>query len=257
MGTVAWAESVRGPMGYPKNYMLLGFLVRNFYFFSFSALAASGASTPFRTEESYQNGESDEIAQFMAALKSQISVFTNRIRSNVNRRRPLVNDPTIISLFNNLLPMRQQLLEYTQAQEHWKEYYERLQEKLTRLREAREALDVLRDEHKEKQRQEAEERHRVMQMQVVAKLDSLRMKKREYLEYQRQIAFQQMQAQEQEMLRRKQMYQPYSYVPGYAMGMPGQVPSLQSPMSGAYASSVAPPGYAPSGHPYGVPQAVS
>lgn len=185
----------------------------------------------------------------MNALKTQINVFKIRMQSNVKRGRPFVNDPTIISLFNNLLPMRQQLLEYTQAQDHWKEYYERLQEKLTRLKEAREALDVLREEHRDKIRQEAEERHRVMQMQMMAKLDSLRMKKREYLEYQRQMAYQQMQAQEQELQRRKQIYQPYSYVPAYASGSPGggAVTRQGGPVPG-YAGPIpmAPPGYAPS-----------
>ncbi|XP_055357884.1 hepatocyte growth factor-regulated tyrosine kinase substrate-like [Paramacrobiotus metropolitanus] len=201
---------------------------------------------------SYQNGETDdEIQQFMSALKSQISVFTNRMKSNISRKRPLGNDATVISMFNNLLPMRQQLLEYSQAQDHWKEYYERLQEKLTRLKEAREALDVLRQEHRDKIRLEAEEKHRLMQMQMIAKLDNLRVHKRQLLEYQRQIAFQQMQAQEEELQRRKQVYQPYSYVPGggstsYAASLPGdqRLPQNQQPAVFGGPVSIAPPGYA-------------
>ena len=200
-----------------------------------AALFGTTHSNSSKSEDSYQNGDSDEIHQFIVALKTQIGVFTNRMKSNVNRGRPLANDPTITSLFNSLLPMRHQLMEYIQGQEHWKEYYERLQEKLTRLREAREALDVLREEHREKLRQEAEERHHLMQLQMVAKLDTLRLKKREYLEYQRQIAYQQMQAQEQELMRRKQMsaYQPFAYVPGSLQAgqrMSGQTGQLgQSP----------------------------
>lgn len=131
-----------------------------------------------------------------------------------------------------------------QGQEHWKEYYERLQEKLTRLREAREALDVLREEHREKLRLEAEERHHEKQLQMVAKLDALRLRKREYLEHQRQIAYQQMQAQEQELVRRKQMstYQPFAYVPGSLQagqrvsgppGLPGQSPFMPIQQMGA------------------------
>ena len=58
-----------------------------------------------------------------------------------------------------------------------------------------------------------------------------RLKKQEYLEYQRQIAFQQMQAQEQELQRRKQMttYQPYAYVPGALVGPPGRPQMMMGP----------------------------
>ncbi|GAU95728.1 hypothetical protein RvY_07301 [Ramazzottius varieornatus] len=208
------------------------------------SLFGTARSSSSKSEDSYQNGDADETYQFIAALKTQIGVFTNRMKSNVNRGRPLANDPTITSLFNSLLPMRHQLMEYIQGQEHWKEYYERLQEKLTRLREAREALDVLREEHREKMRLEAEERHHEKQMQMVAKLDALRLRKREYLEHQRQIAYQQMQVQEQELMRRKQMstYQPFAYVPGSLQagqrlngppGLPGQSPFMPIQQMGA------------------------
>ncbi|OQV17152.1 Hepatocyte growth factor-regulated tyrosine kinase substrate [Hypsibius exemplaris] len=220
------------------------------------SLFGGGNSIPDKSEESYQNGESEEIQQFIAQLKSQVSIFTNRMKSNVNRRRPLATDPTVIAQFNNLLPMRHQLMDYIQTQENWKVFYERIQEKLIRLKEAREALDTLREEHRETKRIEAEERHRLMQMQMVAKLDTLRLKKREYLEYQRQVAFQQMQAQEQELQRRKQMssYQPYAFIPGGMAGPPGR-PAMMAPpaypgMPGSLQGAL-PQQYAPTGPPPG------
>lgn len=78
--------------------------------------AGSVVSTPSRVDETLQNGENTEIDHFMSALKSQITVFSNRMKSNVSRRRPLVNDATLMTFFNSILPMRQQLLEYIHTQ---------------------------------------------------------------------------------------------------------------------------------------------
>ena len=72
-------------------------------------------------------------------------------------------------------------------------YYERLQDKLTQGRDARAALDALREEHRERLRREAEEAERQRQMQMALKLEIMRKKKQEYLQYQRQLAMQRMQ----------------------------------------------------------------
>ncbi|KAF8766577.1 Hepatocyte growth factor-regulated tyrosine like protein [Argiope bruennichi] len=90
-------------------------------------------------------------------------------------------------------------------------YYERLQDKLNQARDARAALDALREEHREKLRREAEEAERIRQIQMAQKLEIMRKKKQEYLQYQRQLALQRMQEQEREMQMRqeqhKQQYQ--------------------------------------------------
>jgi len=52
-----------------------------------------------------------------------------------------------------------------------------LQDKLAQLRDAREALVALRQEHAEKRRLEAEERERKKQIQMAQKLEILRKKK--------------------------------------------------------------------------------
>ena len=64
---------------------------------------------------------------------------------------------------------------------------------MTQARDARAALDALREEHSERIRREAEEAERQRQMQMALKLEIMRKKKQEYLQYQRQLAMQRMQ----------------------------------------------------------------
>ena len=47
-------------------------------------------------------------------------------------------------------------------------HYENLQDKLAKLKDAREALDALREEHNEKKRREQEEANRIRQIQMVS-----------------------------------------------------------------------------------------
>lgn len=56
-------------------------------------------------------------------------------------------------------------------------HIETLQDKLMQLKDAREALDVLRQEHQEKKRQEQEELERQRQIQMAQTLTLLRQKK--------------------------------------------------------------------------------
>ena len=55
------------------------------------------------------------------------------------------------------------------------------------MKDARAALDALREEERERRRQEAEEAERQRQIQLAQKLEVMRKKKAEYLEYQRQV----------------------------------------------------------------------
>jgi growth factor-regulated tyrosine kinase substrate len=56
-------------------------------------------------------------------------------------------------------------------------YYENLQDKLSQLKDAREALNALREEHLENKQRLALERERQRQMQLAVKLDDMRQKK--------------------------------------------------------------------------------
>lgn len=61
-------------------------------------------------------------------------------------------------------------------------YYEGLQDKMVQVKDARAALDALREEHREKLRREAEIAERQRQHQMAQKLDIMRKKKQEYLQ---------------------------------------------------------------------------
>lgn len=61
-------------------------------------------------------------------------------------------------------------------------YFEGLQDKLTQVKDARAALDALREEHKERLRREAEIAERQRQLQMAQKLEIMRQKKQEYLQ---------------------------------------------------------------------------
>lgn len=56
-------------------------------------------------------------------------------------------------------------------------FYEGLQDCLTQVKDARAALDALRDEHKERLRREAEDAERARQVQMAKKLEIMRKKK--------------------------------------------------------------------------------
>lgn len=147
----------------------------------------------------YQNGETDDDQQqFLNALQSSVEIFVNRMRSNSQRGRSITNDTSVQSLFNVISNMHPQLLKYIQEQEDARSHYESLQDKLAQLRDAREALDALREDHREKRRREQEEQERLRQIQMSQKLEIMRQKKHEYLEMQRQLAFQRLHEQERE-----------------------------------------------------------
>lgn len=56
-------------------------------------------------------------------------------------------------------------------------YYESLQDKLNQLKDAREALNALREDHLENKRRQALERERERQLQLAMKLGDMRQKK--------------------------------------------------------------------------------
>lgn len=150
--------------------------------------------------EAYQNGEHEEDEeQFLKALQSSLEIFVNRMRSNSQRGRSIATDSSVQSLFNVISNMHPQLMKYIGKQEDLRGNYEALQDKLAQLRDAREALDALREDHREKRRRELEELERQRQIQMAHKLDIMRQKKHEYLEMQRQLALQRLQEQEREM----------------------------------------------------------
>ncbi|XP_036409319.1 hepatocyte growth factor-regulated tyrosine kinase substrate [Megalops cyprinoides] len=150
-------------------------------------------------EQQYQNGESEENhEQFLKALQNAVTTFLNRMKSNHMRGRSITNDSAVLSLFQSINNMHPQLLELLNQLDEKRLYYEGLQDKLAQVRDARAALNALRDEHREKLRRAAEEAERQRQIQLAHKLEIMRQKKQEYLEMQRQLAIQRLQEQEKE-----------------------------------------------------------
>uniref|UniRef100_A0A673JYU7 Hepatocyte growth factor-regulated tyrosine kinase substrate n=1 Tax=Sinocyclocheilus rhinocerous TaxID=307959 RepID=A0A673JYU7_9TELE len=154
---------------------------------------------PINIVEQYQNGESEENhVQFLKALQNAVTTFLNRMKSNHMRGRSITNDSAVLSLFQSINNMHPQLLEILNQLDEKRLYYEGLQDKLAQVRDARAALNALRDEHREKLRRAAEEAERQRQIQLAQKLEIMRQKKQEYLEMQRQLAIQRLQEQEKE-----------------------------------------------------------
>ncbi|KAJ8345364.1 hypothetical protein SKAU_G00295570 [Synaphobranchus kaupii] len=150
-------------------------------------------------EQQYQNGESEENhEQFLKALQNAVTTFLNRMKSNHMRGRSITNDSAVLSLFQSINNMHPQLLDVLNQLDEKRLYYEGLQDKLAQVRDARAALNALRDEHREKMRRAAEEAERQRQIQLAHKLEIMRQKKQEYLEMQRQLAIQRLQEQEKE-----------------------------------------------------------
>uniref|UniRef100_A0A7N8Y873 Hepatocyte growth factor-regulated tyrosine kinase substrate n=1 Tax=Mastacembelus armatus TaxID=205130 RepID=A0A7N8Y873_9TELE len=154
---------------------------------------------PVSIVEQYQNGESEENhEQFLKALQNAVTTFLNRMKSNHMRGRSITNDSAVLSLFQSINNMHPQLLDILNQLDEKRLYYEGLQDKLAQVRDARAALNALRDEHREKLRRAAEEAERQRQIQLAQKLEIMRQKKQEYLEMQRQLAIQRLQEQEKE-----------------------------------------------------------
>ncbi|KAH0629398.1 hypothetical protein JD844_011450 [Phrynosoma platyrhinos] len=173
-------------------------------------------------QQQYQNGETDEShEQFLKALQNAVTTFVNRMKSNHLRGRSITNDSAVLSLFQSINSMHPQLLELLNQLDERRLYYEGLQDKLAQIRDARGALNALREEHREKLRRAAEEAERQRQIQLAQKLEIMRQKKQEYLEMQRQLAIQRLQEQEKERQMRleqqKQTIQMRAQMPAFSL----------------------------------------
>uniref|UniRef100_A0A8C9VR49 Hepatocyte growth factor-regulated tyrosine kinase substrate n=1 Tax=Scleropages formosus TaxID=113540 RepID=A0A8C9VR49_SCLFO len=213
-------------------------------------------------EQQYQNGESEENhEQFLKALQNAVTTFLNRMKSNHMRGRSITNDSAVLSLFQSINNMHPQLLELLNQLDEKRLYYEGLQDKLAQVRDARAALNALREEHREKLRRAAEEAERQRQIQLAQKLEIMRQKKQEYLEMQRQLAIQRLQEQEKErqlrLEQQKQTIQMRAQMPAFPLPY-AQMQSLPPSVAGGVVYPPAgPPSYpgtfSPSGSVEGSP----
>uniref|UniRef100_A0A6G1SBN2 Hepatocyte growth factor-regulated tyrosine kinase substrate n=1 Tax=Aceria tosichella TaxID=561515 RepID=A0A6G1SBN2_9ACAR len=144
-----------------------------------------------------------EVFRYVGEVQSTLEIFNNRLESCKLRNRPVANDAAIQSLFLKLSADYQpKLAEFIKTYEDERANYERLQDKLSQIADARAALDALREEHQEKVRQQAAEAERHRQSQLATKLEAMRQKKSQMMQYQRELALQRIR--EQEMMLQQQ-----------------------------------------------------
>ncbi|XP_044016071.1 hepatocyte growth factor-regulated tyrosine kinase substrate isoform X2 [Aphidius gifuensis] len=169
------------------------------------------------TDKSDNNDDIENMDEFVAHLRSQVEIFVNRMKSNSSRGRSISNDSFFQNLFMTISTMHSRLLKHIREHDDTRVMYEGLQDKLAQVKDARAALDALREEHRDRLRRDAEEAERLKQMQMAQKLDIMRKKKQEYLQYQRELALQKIQERERELqMRQEQQKQQYimgSYQP--------------------------------------------
>ncbi|XP_022089336.1 hepatocyte growth factor-regulated tyrosine kinase substrate-like [Acanthaster planci] len=155
-----------------------------------------------KVQEVAQNGEVPDDIEFLRTLSANLEVFVNRMKSDSSRGRSIASDTSVQTLFHTLTQMHPQLLSLLQEKEDKRAKMESLQDKLAQIHDAREALDALRDDHREKKRREAEEAERQRQIMLAQKLEIMRQKKQEYLQLQQQQALQRLQEHERELQMR-------------------------------------------------------
>ncbi|XP_062125822.1 hepatocyte growth factor-regulated tyrosine kinase substrate isoform X2 [Drosophila sulfurigaster albostrigata] len=203
-----------------------------------------------------------QIDEFAANMRIQVEIFVNRMKSNSSRGRSISNDSSVQTLFMTLTSLHSQQLSYIKELDDKRMWYEQLQDKLAQIKDSRAALDVLRQEHVEKLRRIAEEQERQRQLQMAQKLEIMRKKKQEYLDYQRQLALQRIQEQEREMQLRQEQQKaqylmgqqtaPYPYMAAPHGSPSHQLNNVYNPYAaaggfaaapnGQFAGGIAPPG---------------
>ncbi|VUZ50852.1 unnamed protein product [Hymenolepis diminuta] len=177
---------------------------------------------------------SPKTEEFLSALKKSLDVFNNRMKVCSQRGRPVSADNTLQTLFRTLHQMNIQLMQYSADLETRRTCLEKVQDQTAQIREAREALNALRNDYAEQRRREEEEAHRQRQIQMMQKVEHLRQQKRDAIE-----------AQNRQLMEQSMAYQQqYSQYAGYGQPMyPGVVPP---PMMSYGAPPMPPMGYAPS-----------
>ncbi|XP_037958388.1 hepatocyte growth factor-regulated tyrosine kinase substrate isoform X2 [Teleopsis dalmanni] len=175
-----------------------------------SPVASPSAPSPMPTPQPQlqpmlqKNADEAQLDEFVANMRNQVQNFVNRMKSNSSRGRSITNDSFVQSLFITLTSLHSQQLSYIKEMDDKRMWYEQLQDKLGQIKDSRAALDVLRQEHAEKMRRIAEEQELQRQIQMAQKLEIMRKKKQEYLQYSQQLALQRIQEQEREMQMRQE-----------------------------------------------------
>ncbi|XP_067043559.1 hepatocyte growth factor-regulated tyrosine kinase substrate-like isoform X2 [Acropora muricata] len=149
---------------------------------------------------------------------SSVEMLLERMQKVSGQGKHIAMDATVQSLFQTVSAMHPQILRFIEQLEEETAKYEALQVKVGLVRETRSSLDEMREQHREKVRQQELEQDMLRRMQIEQKLELMRQQKAEYLAYQqrlqaeRQTAIEQQQQQRPQYQRPMQMQQ-YQYPP--------------------------------------------
>lgn len=140
----------------------------------------------------------EDIDVFISTVNEHINNIKFRMLSNQQRGRNISNDTAVQSVYlilQHMYPESHRFIKsldekqgsFLRLPRHslhlsFLAYYESLQDKLGQLKDAREALNALRDEHLENKKHQAYERERQRQQQLAVKLGDMRQKKQVSLE---------------------------------------------------------------------------
>uniref|UniRef100_A0A3Q0KJA7 Hepatocyte growth factor-regulated tyrosine kinase substrate n=1 Tax=Schistosoma mansoni TaxID=6183 RepID=A0A3Q0KJA7_SCHMA len=184
--------------------------------------ANSDGKTDLNTSE-IPNLANPKQEEFLDALRGSIEFFVNRLQSNSQRGRNISSDTTVQTLFLTLNKMHPQLMDYKHYMEERRAYFEKMQDKLNQIREAREALDALRHDHAVRKQIEEQEATRMRQLQIMQKLEAMRQQKRDTLEYKLRMTLKQNMQYQQEYGIPQQSF-PYSVesFPSVPTAAPGE-----------------------------------
>ncbi|KAI1715738.1 VHS domain-containing protein [Ditylenchus destructor] len=204
---------------------------------------SSGASQFAVPNAAGPDTEEDNVAetsQFCKALKEQVDIMNNRMQSNLMRGRSIVNDSAIHSLFAQLTSHHANVLSRLNKLESDREYNESLQDHLAHIQEARQAVNALRDEFETQRQEQLKDEQYRRRIQMQQKLDFMRQKKHEMLLYQRHMALQRFQEQEQQMQQNRYASPHLHQQQQYGAGPMGGVPAYASTPQPMYNQSSVP-----------------
>ncbi|KAI6187113.1 Hepatocyte growth factor-regulated tyrosine kinase substrate [Aphelenchoides besseyi] len=185
------------------------------------------------TPKQLPTNEMEQTVAFCDELRDQVDTMNNRMRSNLLRGRPIVNDSAIHSLFARLTAKHEEVLSRMANLDSQREHFEGLQDRLAHIQETRQALNALREEHENQRRARLEEEQRLRQQQILQKLEAVRQQKHDMLVQQRQAAMQRFQQQEYQIQqsRTSQAVPPQASIPqSMVMSQPVVMHSNTQPM---------------------------
>ncbi|CAF1223189.1 unnamed protein product [Adineta ricciae] len=119
----------------------------------------------------------DQNENLLDKTAEAIERFMNRAKSNYQRNRDVIGDTALLSAFILLQTCATELEQLKHDLDRQRQHFETLQEKLTTLRDAREALNILRYEHQARKHQEqkhVDQQRKLLMMQKVADLRHLK-----------------------------------------------------------------------------------